>query len=198
MALWVLACSAALLSAGCGRSGFTSAEKERIGKSGDGIMRLWLVSDPGDSLLLRRQASDVTRRMALSKSFATLKERLLATVNDPENTGVGIAAPQVGISCRLVAVQRFDKPGEPFEFYINPVITEFSPDKCTGREGCLSIPGKSGAVERSAAIEISYLDESFNPVSERIEGFTAIIFQHETDHLDGILYTDRASDITEE
>lgn len=156
------------------------------------IMRLWTVEDPEDSLLLRRSCRELSAREIASKDMRLLMRRMLATVQNPENRGVGIAAPQVGISRRLVAVQRFDKAGEPFEFYPNIYITWFSPETAVGREGCLSIPGRRGLVRRSESIEIVYTDvETCEPVTERIEGFTAVIFQHEVDHLDGVLYIDK-------
>lgn len=155
-------------------------------------MRLCVVGSPRDSVLLRQKAAELTEKEVSSRRFAVLKERMLATVNDPSNPGVGIAAPQVGISRRLVAVQRFDKPGEPFEFYINPVIVHYSEEKVAGTEGCLSVPGLSGNVDRSTEIVVKYNEEAgFKEKMERVSGFTAVIFQHETDHINGVLYTDR-------
>ena len=114
-----------------------------------------------------------------------------ATVRDSLNEGVGIAAPQVGISRQLVAVQRLDKTGEPFEFYVNPEIIYFSQDTVLGQDGCLSIPGRMGAVYRSKEIVVRYRDElSFEWRQDTVREFTARIFQHEIDHLNGILYTD--------
>ena len=106
----------------------------------------------------------------------------------------GEDGPQVGILRRMIAVQRFDKPGEPFEFYLNPEIVESSAETAPGREGCLSIPGLAGTVVRAQRIVLRYRDERFAEKTETIDGFTAVIFQHETDHLDGILYTDRTDE----
>ena len=140
------------------------------------------------------KADTVTGRMLRTDDYAVLRRRMLATVQDPQNTGVGIAAPQVGILRRMIAVQRFDKPGEPFEFYLNPEIVESSAETAPGREGCLSIPGLAGTVVRAQRIVLRYRDERFAEKTETIDGFTAVIFQHETDHLDGILYTDRTDE----
>ena len=140
------------------------------------------------------KADTVTGRMLRTDDYAVLRRRMLATVQDPQNTGVGIAAPQVGILRRMIAVQRFDKPGEPFEFYLNPEIVESSAETAPGREGCLSIPGLAGTVVRAQRIVLRYPDERFAEKTETIDGFTAVIFQHETDHLDGILYTDRTDE----
>ena len=120
-----------------------------------------------------------------------LKERMYLTVRDSANDGVGIAAPQVGVNRNLCWVQRFDKPGEPFEFYINPRILWYSTLKQKGPEGCLSIPDIRGEVIRSYAINISYFKEDGSYYTESVEGFTAVIFQHEYDHLSGILFPER-------
>ncbi len=176
--------------AGCSR-GFSAAERDTI-RSGEGeIMRVLTVNDRSDSLTLRRKSAPMAEGMERADDYETLRRRMLATVRDPENTGVGIAAPQVGVLRRMIAVQRFDKPGEPFEIYLNPEIVEYSAETAPGREGCLSIPGFYGDVKRAQQITLRYRDEQFAERTERISGFTAVIFQHETDHLDGIFYTDR-------
>ena len=106
---------------------------------------------------------------------------------------MGIAAPQVGLHRNVVAVQRFDKEGEPFEFFINPEIVERVGDKADGGEGCLSVPELYGNVSRWQEIVLRYRDEEFVEHTERIEGFTAVIFQHEVDHLAGRLFIDYLS-----
>ena len=171
--------------------GFSAAERETIRSGGEGIMRVLTVDDRSDSLTLRRKSAPMVEGMERADDYETLRRRMLATVQDPENTGVGVAAPQVGILRRMIAVQRFDKPGEPFEIYLNPKIVEYSAETAPGREGCLSIPDRSGEVKRAQRITLRYRDEQFAERLERISGFTAVIFQHEIDHLDGILYTDR-------
>ncbi len=155
-------------------------------------MKVTKISDKADSLLLRSTSSPLTRRELGSPYTETLAKRMLATVTAPENDGVGIAAPQVGVGRRLIIVQRFDKEGEPFEVFANPVITGHSAEKRTGPEGCLSIDGVRGDVERWEWIDLGY-DLPFVQnmhVNERVEGFTAVIFQHEIDHLDGKLFID--------
>jgi peptide deformylase len=118
--------------------------------------------------------------------------QMILTVQDTANAGVGIAAPQVGISRRLIAVQRFDKADNPFEFYANAYIIFYSDDKRIGSEGCLSIPNRRGNVERSEKIVVKYTNiETLKPCADTVSGFTAVIFQHEVDHLDGILYIDK-------
>lgn len=181
-----------LSSVSCTQGSFSRNEKEIIDASGGGIMKLWTTDAETDSLFLREPSKELSNKHIKSSEFTALKAGMLSTVNDPENRGVGIAAPQVGIPYRLIAVQRFDKEGEPFEFYINPRVTRYSETRKPGMEGCLSVPGVNGVVERSDEIEIGYTDEKTGgPVSETVKGYTAIIFQHEIDHLDGILFTDR-------
>ena len=153
-------------------------------------MPLTTIDNEADSLLLRQISKPLSRREVASEESATLCRRMLSTVTNPENEGVGIAAPQVGILRRLVAVQRFDKESEPFEFYINPKIVEYGDDWELGGEGCLSVPDFRGDVLRAQSITISYRDTQYKLHREVIEGFTAVIFQHEIDHLDGILYID--------
>lgn len=185
-----LGAAAGLALAGCSQ-GFSAAERETIRSGGEDIMRVLTVDDRSDSLTLRRKSAPMVEGMERTDDYETLRRRMLATVQDPENTGVGIAAPQVGILRRMIAVQRFDKPGEPFEIYLNPKIVEYSAETAPGREGCLSIPDRSGEVKRAQGITLRYHDEQFAERTERISGFTAVIFQHEVDHLDGILYVDR-------
>ena len=153
-------------------------------------MRVWKIDAVSDSLILRQKCSDVlfnSNDIILSNFI----NKLHKTVIDSLNKGVGIAAPQVGILKNIIWVQRFDKLNYPFEVYINPTITHYSEEKQPCREGCLSIPNRIDTTKiRSQLIEIKYLDKDGLSRSESIEGFTAVIFQHEIDHLNGILYID--------
>lgn len=158
----------------------------------DGMMRLFTIDNQEDSLLLRTESRDVSWEMWQSEDFRILTKRMLKTVLNPENTGVGIAAPQVGILCKIVILQRFDLEGEPFKVLVNPEIISLSQETKLGPEGCLSIPGYRGEVPRSTEVLIRYIDgETFEKREEKICGFTAVIVQHETDHLFGKLYIDR-------
>jgi peptide deformylase len=106
--------------------------------------------------------------------------------------GVGIAAPQVGVGRRVILVQRLDiEPDKPVRAYINPRITRFGEETVVEWEGCLSVPAGFGKVKRSVSIDVSYDREDGSRVKETVEGFTSRIFQHEIDHLDGILFIDR-------
>lgn len=176
----------------CGE-GFTASERDVIHASGDGIMRVLSIADPTDSLLLRKESLPVSEQMLRSEEYALLRERMLLTVQNPDAEGVGIAAPQVGVRRNIIAVQRFDKEGEPFEFYLNPEIVEHLGEKADGGEGCLSVPELYGNVSRWQEIVLRYRDEQWVEHTERIEGFTAVIFQHEVDHLSGRLFIDYLS-----
>ena len=172
---------------------WTSDEEALINDAPDTKMRLWTIDNPEDSVFLRQSCQLLTQADVQHPVFQLLKERMLLTVTDPENEGVGIAAPQVGIGRQLVAVQRFDKPGQPFEFYVNPRLTYLSDEKQKGWEGCLSVPNQRGEVLRSKQVVVTFNHPTtFELQCDTVEGFTAIIFQHETDHLSGTLYIDKA------
>lgn len=184
--------AATLGLAACGET-FTAAERETIHADGRGIMRVLSIDNEADSLLLREESLPVSEQMLGSEEYALLRERMLQTVKNPEAEGVGIAAPQVGVRRAIVAVQRFDKEGEPFEFFINPEIIERIGEKQDGGEGCLSVPELYGNVSRWQHIVLRYRDEQFVEHTEHIEGFTAVIVQHEVDHLSGHLFIDYLS-----
>lgn len=172
---------------------WTSDEEALINDAPDTKMRLWTIDNAEDSIFLRQPNQPLTQADIQQPIFELLKERMLLTVTDPENEGVGIAAPQVGIGRQLVAVQRFDKPGQPFEFYVNPRLTYLSDEKQKGWEGCLSVPNQRGEVLRSKQVVVTFNHPTtFELQCDTVEGFTAIIFQHETDHLSGTLYIDKA------
>ena len=120
------------------------------------ILRVLTIEDAADSLVLRTPCADFTPEMLSSSEYASLAKLMVATVTDPSEDGVGIAGPQVGISRRVIAVQRFDKPGEPFEVYPNVRIVDRRGDLCSGPEGCLSVPGRRGNVLRYRDIDIQY------------------------------------------
>ena len=192
-----------LLTVSCGRNAgdFTAAEKALIHRTDAGIesivpegtMRVLTIADPADNEVLRAPSSYLSEKAPRSEDYAALCSLMVATVTHPSQDGVGIAGPQVGLNRRVVAVQRFDKEGEPFEVYPNISITWASDSKEAGPEGCLSVPDRREDVLRSTEIEIEYADPSagYEMVREKVSGFTAVIFQHEIDHLDGVLYIDR-------
>ncbi len=153
-------------------------------------MRLFLITHKEDSILLRQKSEDIKyfQKDTVLQHFV---KRLYATVTDSTNAGVGIAAPQVGILKNVIWVQRFDKPNYPFEVYFNPKILYYSQKKRPCPEGCLSIPNKTATtLDRSFTIQIQYKDQYGNEQIEIIKDFTSVVFQHEIDHLNGILFID--------
>lgn len=126
----------------------------------------------------------------LDKNTAVLVKRMKESLLSTDG-GVGIAAPQVGINRKVIWVQRFDKVGEPLEYFINPVIVWRSELQNLGPEGDLSIPDFRDQFYRSKVIQLEYVDLKGQKYSEMVEGFTAVIFQHEIDHLFGILISDK-------
>jgi peptide deformylase len=106
--------------------------------------------------------------------------------------GVGLASPQVGRNERIIIVNHRGKG----LVYINPVITKRSENQATDEEGCLSVPGVWGMVERAKKISIQALDRHGRIVELDCKGLDAAIFQHEIDHLDGILFIDRVTRFT--
>ena len=186
--------------------GFTKEELEIL-DGADSIIRVLTIENPSDLAVLRAPSIDFSCEALLSEEFARLAELMVATVTHPSQDGVGIAGPQVGLNRRVVAVQRFDKEGYPFEIYPNIHIVWKSDSLKFGPEGCLSVPDRREDVARSTEIVIEYTaipgpnapsgltsTQDLVTVRDTISGFTAIIFQHEVDHLDGILYTDRVSE----
>lgn len=136
-----------------------------------------------------------------SKTVTNYNDRLKVLIDDMFETmdlapGVGLAAPQIGILKRIIVVDNReednDEGEEPMRFYmINPEIIEKDGEEVS-MEGCLSVPGKQGTVKRAKHIKVKYNDLEGKENLMEAEDFLARIIQHETDHLDGILYTDKA------
>jgi len=172
-------------------SSFSAAEKELILNSSENTpMRVFKINNPSDSLWLRTKSEPVSVKEN-KETLKVLIARMKKTVTDSLSLGVGIAAPQVGILKKVIVVQRFDKKGFPLEAYINPEIIQYSKKTQPCREGCLSIPGRSDMLNvRAYAILLEYDTIDNVHTVEMVEDFTAVIFQHEIDHLNGILYID--------
>lgn len=142
----------------------------------------------------------VLRRKA--KKVAAVDKDVLALIDDMVETmraapGVGLAAPQVGVSQRVIVVEYGDEENEeaPKKLYtlINPEIVGVSEEMVEGTEACLSIPRVMGDVERHEKLVVKALNRMGKPVKIKVSGWIARIFQHEIDHLEGILFTDRAT-----
>ena len=171
-----------------------SKEQRLIIRQSDSVMYVTVM--PEDSAILRTPCADLTKAELKSKDLGTLMAKMLATVRSPQQDGVGIAAPQVGISKRLICLQRLDKEGGPFECYPNIHIDSLYGEIGKGPEGCLSVPPMRGLVPRYTNVIVSYVDlATLETRRDTVSGYTAVIFQHECDHLDGILYIDRADTV---
>ena len=194
--MYCVFCLALLLLIGCQTSyKFSRAQKSLIMEDdAQAPMRVFKITNYADSVLLRTPSEPVLVD-ADDPILNTLIDRLFATVRDSMSLGVGIAAPQVGILKDVIWVQRFDKENLPFELYLNPEIMEYSVEKLPCREGCLSIPERIDTTySRSETIRISYSNLNNEHITETVSGFTAVIFQHEIDHLNGIIYLDHLED----
>ena len=142
--------------------------------------------------VLRRKARPVT---SFDADLQTLIDDMVETMRDAP--GVGLAAPQVNVSERLIVVEYGDDEDEtvPKKLYtlVNPEITRTSTETEVGTEGCLSIPGLVGDVERALAVTLKGKNRHGQATTVRADGWLARIFQHEIDHLNGVLFTDRAT-----
>lgn len=158
----------------------------------DSILHVYTIENESETNILREESTELSEEDLFSPEYELLAERMINTVTHPSVDGVGLAAPQIGINRKVVVVQRFDKPNKPFEVYPNISIVSYSDSTILSKEGCLSVPNQRHSVERAAKVKIQYFSiEKEQNVSEEIEGFTAVIFQHEVDHLSGILYIDK-------
>ncbi|MDD2870607.1 MAG: peptide deformylase [Candidatus Gracilibacteria bacterium] len=141
--------------------------------------------------ILRKIADKVT-----DKDFneaVKLGKKMIKYIKDPENGGVGLAAPQIGVSWKLVVVSMLkDRDDENFKtiMMINPEILEFGGGKEIEVEGCLSVPGVKGKVERYNMVKLTYLDEKKKQITLILKGLQARIIQHELDHINGKLFVD--------
>jgi peptide deformylase len=153
------------------------------------ILQIATLPDP----ILRRKAHKIT---AFDQDLKKLIVDMIDTMR--EAPGVGLAAPQVSVSSRIVVVEYGEEEeGEEKKLYvvINPELTFPTPEKVIAVEGCLSVPGLVGEVERYQDVLVRGLNRQGKPIKIKASGWLARIFQHEVDHLDGIVYTDLATRI---
>lgn len=149
---------------------------------------LEIVKEPAE--VLRKKAKPVSKVNATIKK---LLDDMAETMYDAP--GVGLAAPQVGVSKRVIVIDPHDETTGLLAL-VNPEIIS-SAGWIQGVEGCLSIPGYQGDVYRFAQIRVVALDRNGHKVWIDAEGYLARIFQHEIDHLDGVLYTDKCENLHE-
>jgi peptide deformylase len=151
-----------------------------------GLRQIRLLGDP----VLREKTHKVTR---FNENLKTLVEDMAETMR--HSNGVGLAAPQVGVSERIIVVETPEEEEEPgsgrLYAVVNPEIVRASQDQVDGIEGCLSIPGYVGEVTRHEAVTIKGHDLQGRKIRIKAQGFLARVFQHEIDHLEGILFIDQ-------
>lgn len=156
-------------------------------------MALREITTPPDPVL-RRKARPVKN---FDDKLQTLIDDMIETMRAAP--GVGLAAPQVSISEQVIVVEYGDDEDEniPPKLYVvvNPKITRFDTEVELGVEGCLSVPGLVGEVERSLAVTVKGQNRHGQPMTVKAKGWLARIFQHEIDHLEGVLFTDRAKSV---
>ncbi|MDP2089973.1 MAG: peptide deformylase [Candidatus Gracilibacteria bacterium] len=144
-----------------------------------------------DNPILRKIADRVTDKDF--KEAVKLGKKMIKYIKDPENGGVGLAAPQIGVSWKLVVVSMLkDREDENFKtiMLINPEIIEHGTETQLEVEGCLSVPGVKGKVERYNMIKLTYQDDKNNQKTLILHGLQARIIQHELDHINGKLFVD--------
>ena len=156
------------------------------------LLEILTVGEPQQLAALRSKSRRVQK---VTPKLVALAYRMLETMR--ANNGVGLAAPQVGVLQRFFVTElpEDEEEGLPAETYIlfNPEIVKGKGEQ-VGYEGCLSIPGYIGEVARQEQITVKGLNEEGRPVRYKLDGYLARVFQHEIDHLDGVLYTDRLTD----
>ena len=148
-----------------------------------------VVIDPDP--ILRKKSEEVDIERIKTPEFQELISDMALTMQ--EKDGVGLAAPQIGKNIRIIIFESKDGP----MCLINPVLSKNSIMKEWGQEGCLSVPNKYGDVRRHKKTTCTYVDQTGQKHSIVAHGLLARIFQHEIDHLDGILFIDKARDIKE-
>jgi peptide deformylase len=147
----------------------------------------------GDNNEILRSISSPVAQNELKK-YRSLAEDMLKYIKNTDNGGVGLAAPQVGENKRIIVVslmETYDDEVYRTIVMINPEILEHSETKIADWEGCLSVPGEKGDVLRWSSIKIAFLDIDGRKYMMRLEWLPARIVQHEIDHLDGVLFTDK-------
>lgn len=156
-----------------------------------------IIKHPND--ILRRKAQPVKE---IDAEIRHLLDDMVETMR--QAPGVGLAGPQVNVPLRVIVVEYGEEPEEeedgepaPKQLFtlVNPEITRSSTETEAAMEGCLSIPGLVGEVERSSSVTLNALNKRGQPVKIKAKGWLARIFQHEVDHLNGVLFIDRATKV---
>ena len=146
---------------------------------------------------IRKVGDEILRKK--SRVVETVDERIVELLNDMYDTlkasddGIGLAAPQIGVLKRLVVIDLTEEDGEVYKL-VNPVIIRSKGEQVC-REGCLSVPGVLGDVVRPKEVVVEALNEKGEKIKIKAKDLLAIVLCHEIDHLDGILFTDKATEL---
>jgi peptide deformylase len=158
-------------------------------------LEIYVVDNLEQSRVLRTKSKKVQK---VTRQLVDLAYQMLETMHQAE--GVGLAAPQVGVLQRFIVAELPENPDDPDDKLRGRTFILFNPEivKCQGEqvglEGCLSIPGWVGEVARHEQVTVQALDERGKKVRHKVDGYLARVFQHEIDHLDGVLFTDKLTD----
>jgi len=150
--------------------------------------------------VLREPTAELSAEALATSEVQQFIDDLIATMRAAN--GAGLAANQVYQPLRICAIEVRDNPRYPYRpnipltILVNPVLTPVGADMFENYEGCLSVPNLRGKVQRYCEIDVSALDRQGNPVNGRVKGMTAATYQHEVDHLLGMLFLDRVEDST--
>lgn len=184
---------------------FTNKEISLINSGSENMpFSVLSVTNEDDYSFLRKKSIDIDKDSIVgNKDLELLVERMISTMD--AESGVGLAACQVGIGRNLFVFVRVDDPDYPIGVAINPRIVNHPTETiCFEGDGCLSIPNTSGNSIRFPWVEVEYIDMNGDLIQERLDGysrdgnFVGIIFQHEYDHLQGVLFIDKLCPSTDE
>lgn len=154
-------------------------------------MKLTIETWKENSIL--RTLSESVKTNELHK-YRVLGETMLAYIKNPKHKGIGLAAPQVGINKRIIVLglpKKRDDETYPLMLMINPSITKKWTETDIDEEGCLSLPGLVGDIQRSISVDVEWIDIKGRKMKKHITGYGARVIQHEIDHLDGIMICDK-------
>ena len=173
---------------------FTESELALFGSDSESLpLRILNTDDPDDAEFLRKKSLPLDCR---DPNLPALIARMIATLQSiTEIKAVGLAAPQIGINRRVFVLKHSVDGIESFSHYINPTIRSTSDDTIIKYECCLSMSVGFGRVERRAAIDVSYLTCEGKEIQQTLTDLASRAFQHEREHLDGILFTDKLYDV---
>ncbi|MDD3474592.1 MAG: peptide deformylase [Candidatus Dojkabacteria bacterium] len=159
-------------------------------------LKIYTIENKEEEIILRNKSKEVSPKELKTKEFQEFLEDLLHTAKtSEEQVGIesgGISAPQVGVNKSVVYIFNYDT--NEFELILNPVVQNIGSKTDIDIEGCLSVPNVEKNVERFKKIKVKYMDKDGKIIKRRFSGLNARVVQHENDHLNGILFIDKAID----